>query len=71
LIRPRIDVVYGFSPGLEVRYTIFIDSMSHHFGQYILYLAFGTVAVVDCSIAAAMCVILYKCSSGIVTGIAR
>jgi len=52
---PRIDVVYGFSPGFE----------------YIIYLAFGTVAVVDCSIAAAMCVILYKCSSWIVVGISR
>jgi hypothetical protein len=51
----QIDVVYGFSPGFE----------------YILYLAFGTVAVVDCSIAAAMCVILYSCSSVVIMGIGR
>jgi hypothetical protein len=53
----------------ETQYSI--RSLSYLSDQYILYLGFGTVAVVDCSIAAAMCVILYKCSAGFVTGISR
>jgi len=48
-----------------------IDQILINYHQYILYLGFGTTALVDCSIAGAMCVILYKCSSGVNTGIAR
>jgi len=32
--------------------------------QYIIFLGFGTTALVDCSIAAAMCLILYKSNAG-------
>ncbi|KJA24865.1 hypothetical protein HYPSUDRAFT_38207 [Hypholoma sublateritium FD-334 SS-4] len=43
-----IDVVHSFDLGFE----------------YIVYLGFGATAIIDCSIAGAMCLLLHKSSSG-------
>ncbi|KAF9529878.1 hypothetical protein CPB83DRAFT_893112 [Crepidotus variabilis] len=52
---PRVEVIFGFTGGFE----------------YVLYLGFGSTALIDCAIAAAMCIVLYKSSAGLSTGIAR
>ncbi|KDR78224.1 hypothetical protein GALMADRAFT_138346 [Galerina marginata CBS 339.88] len=44
----RIEVILSFSSGFE----------------YVVYLGFGATALVDCAIAAAMCIILHKSSAG-------
>ncbi|KAF8970628.1 hypothetical protein BDZ97DRAFT_1790195 [Flammula alnicola] len=44
----KIDVINGFSQNFE----------------YIVYLGFGATAIVDCSIAVAMCLLLHKSSAG-------
>ncbi|KAF5329826.1 hypothetical protein D9619_009059 [Psilocybe cf. subviscida] len=46
--RQKIQVIHSFAAGFE----------------YIIFLGFGTTALVDCSIAAAMCLILYKSNAG-------
>lgn len=44
----KIDVVHSFSTGFV----------------YTVYLGFGSTAIIDCSIAAAMCLLLYRSSAG-------
>jgi len=44
----RMDAILSFSAGFE----------------YVVYLGFGANAIVDCSIAAAICLLLYKSSAG-------
>jgi hypothetical protein len=45
----RVDAIFGFSGGFE----------------YVMYLGFGSTALIDCAIAAAMCITLYKSNTGI------
>lgn len=41
-----------------------VDCSNHFYLQYIIYLGFGATAIVDCAIAAAMCLILHEMSAG-------
>ncbi|KAF8814496.1 hypothetical protein BYT27DRAFT_7249992 [Phlegmacium glaucopus] len=48
IVRRKITTVFGYSPEIE----------------YVIYIGFGSTALLDCTIAAAMCVILYKSNGG-------